>query len=95
MSHLIQLPYIRKGALLIGGNNFIRAGVIEKAGGYNTDLVFYGEDTDTARRVSVFGYVLFVPSLAMKTSARRFKKEGIISTEAKYVYNFFKHIFKK
>jgi GT2 family glycosyltransferase len=94
-SEIVQLPFIKKGAMLIGGNNLIRASVLHKAGGYNTDLTFYGEDTDTAKRVSLHGRVLFVPELIMKTSARRFKKEGIINIEAKYIYNFFKHTFKR
>lgn len=93
-STIVQLPLIRQGAMLIGGNNFIRADVMRRAGGYNTALTFYGEDTDTAKRVSRFGRVAFDPQLVMKTSARRFKAEGIISVETKYIYHFFRHNLK-
>ena len=95
MGHVLQLPFIKKGAVLIGGNNFIRAEIINKAGGYNTDLVFYGEDTDTAKRVSKHGYAVFDPKLTMKTSGRRFRNEGTLSTFARYLFHFVKIIFSK
>ncbi len=88
MNHTIQ--FTKQGAVLIGGNNFIRADVIKKAGGYNTKLVFYGEDTDTAKRVFKYGKVVFDKKLQMKTSARRFKQEGTLKITFKYLYHFFK-----
>ena len=94
-SVFLQLPFIKKGAVLIGGNTFIRAEVLKKAGGYDTSIVFYGEDTDTAKMVSRYGKVLFKPSLTMKTSARRFKNEGTLNIFGKYLYHFFKTIFSK
>lgn len=94
-ARIIQLPGIRKGAVMIGGNNLIRASALEKAGGYNTALAFYGEDTDTAKRVARFGRVVFSNGLAMKTSARRFKAEGILTLELKYLKYFFKTIFER
>jgi glycosyltransferase involved in cell wall biosynthesis len=95
VSYILQLSFIRNGALLIGGNNFIRADVLEKTNGYNTDLTFYGEDSDTAKRVANYGRVIFNPKLVMKTSARRFRNEGVIVIETKYIYHFFKTIFGK
>ena len=92
---VFQLPAVRAGAILIGGNNLIRKSAIEKAGGYNTDLAFYGEDTDTAKRVSAHGTVIFDNRLTMKTSARRFKSEGVLNITGKYIYHFFKTIFSK
>jgi cellulose synthase/poly-beta-1,6-N-acetylglucosamine synthase-like glycosyltransferase len=89
VSKIVQLSFIRQGAILIGGNNFIRKEVTDKMGGYNTALTFYGEDTDTAKRVSKFGYVLFVRSFLMKTSARRFIEEGKIKITVKYLFHFF------
>jgi len=95
MNTLLQIPLVKKGAVLIGGNNFIRVSALEKAGGYNTDLTFYGEDTDTAKRVARFGKVRFIPSLTMKTSARRFKSEGTITIFGKYLYHFAKTIVRR
>jgi glycosyltransferase involved in cell wall biosynthesis len=95
VSKIVQLPFIRQGAILIGGNNFIRKEVTEKMGGYNTSLTFYGEDTDTAKRVSRFGYVLFNRSFLMKTSARRFIEEGKVNITVKYLFHFFKVLLFK
>ena len=93
MSLALQAPGIKKGAVLIGGNNFIRSHVLNKAGGYTTSILFYGEDTDTAKKIAEHGKVVFNPSLHMKTSARRFKSEGTIHLMLKYWYHFFKTIF--
>jgi hypothetical protein len=86
----MQLPFIKQGAILIGGNNFIRAETLKKAGGYDTSILFYGEDTNTAKRVSRFGKVQFVRSVTMRTSARRFQTEGAFSITMKYFFHFFR-----
>ncbi|HVT74845.1 MAG TPA: glycosyltransferase [Candidatus Paceibacterota bacterium] len=90
MSRFLQ--FFDRGAVLIGGNSFIRASALEKTGGYDTSIVFYGEDTDTAKRVARQGRVLFDPRLAQKTSARRFKAEGTMKISALYLFHFFKVI---
>ena len=84
----------RKGGVLIGGNNMIRANILEKAGGFENSSEFYGEDTKTAKSVSKFGKIVFHPNCVMKTSARRFKKEGFLAVSMKYFYHFFKHTVK-
>lgn len=90
-SRIIQR--LGKGAVLIGGNSFIRASALEAVGGYDTSIVFYGEDTDTARRVSRLGRVNFDGRLVQRTSARRFKAEGTAKIFALYVFHFFRVIF--
>ncbi len=94
VSKVVQLSFIKQGAILIGGNNFIRADILKKAGGYNTAITFYGEDTNTAKRVAQHGYVVFDRSLLMKTSARRFESEGKINITVKYLFHFFRMLFK-
>jgi glycosyltransferase involved in cell wall biosynthesis len=93
VSHLLQLPFIKSGAVLIGGNNFIRADILEKANGYDVDIAFYGEDTNTAKRIAPYGKVIFDPQLSMMTSARRFKAEGNLNITFKYLFHFWKTIF--
>ncbi len=93
VSHFLQLSFVKNGAVLIGGNNFIRADILEKAGGYNVDITFYGEDTDTAKRIAPFGMVHFDPHLSIMTSARRFKEEGNVKITFKYLFHFWKTIF--
>jgi glycosyltransferase involved in cell wall biosynthesis/GT2 family glycosyltransferase len=93
MNKIVQI--FKTGAILIGGNSFLRAEALARAGGYNTSIVFYGEDTDTAKRISKQGRVIFDTKLIQKTSARRFKSEGTIKITILYFYHFFKHIFQK
>ncbi len=81
------------GAIMNGGNSFMRASSLEAVGGFNTDIVFYGDDTDTARRLTKVGKVIFSPHLTIKTSARRFKKEGILNLEFKYLISFIMGLF--
>ena len=95
VSFIFQLPFIRLGAIMIGGNNIIRASSLAKAGGYDTSFGFDGEDARTAKMMSAYGKVAFDPSLIMKTSARRFKKEGFFNITYRYWYHFFKAMFWK
>jgi glycosyltransferase involved in cell wall biosynthesis len=85
-SKLFQL--FRIGAVLIGGNNFIRASVLKTVGGYNTAIEFYGEDTDTAKRLMKHGKVAFKSRVVTKTSSRRFVAQGTWETSFLYLFNF-------
>jgi len=80
---------LNSGGAIIGGNVIIRASVFKKAGGYNTAIVFYGDDTDTAQRVSKYGKIIFDRNFIVKSSARRFKNEGIFKVTFLYVFYFF------
>ena len=92
-SKVMQLPAIRAGALMTGGNNLIRSEALNKVGGYNTALTFYGEDTDIAQRIQKIGKVKFLPAFKMRTSGRRLRKEGILKMATRYVINFFWIVF--
>jgi hypothetical protein len=92
VSVILQMSFVKKGAVLIGGNNFIRADILNKAGGYDTSIIFYGEDTNTAKRVAPHGKVVFDPQLSVKTSARRFKEEGSVRITVKYLFHFWRTI---
>lgn len=85
------------GAILIGGNSFMRSETLAKMGGFDTSIQFYGDDTDTARRLSKYGKVVFDKSLDLKSSARRFKNEGVLKIYFLYLSSFFKKtlFFKK
>ena len=85
-----------KVAMLQGGNFILKRSALEKIGGFNTNIKFYGEDTDIARRIKDQGEVKFTFDLPMYTSARRLKKEGMVKMGAKYAVNYFwTLIFKK
>ena len=80
--------FIDRGSIMIGGNNFVRAKALKAIGGYNTSILFYGDDTDTARRISHVGKIRFTGTIVVKTSIRRFRKVGFIRTTWLYVINY-------
>lgn len=84
------------GSILQGGNFVVRRDALEKIGGYDTNISFYGEDTDVARRLSKVGHVKFTFALPALSSGRRLTKEGSITAGFRYAMNivwitFFKH----
>jgi glycosyltransferase involved in cell wall biosynthesis len=87
------LVRIGKQGVMIGGNNLIRGRVLELIGGYNTEILFYGEDTDTAKRVSKQGKIVYNRQFVMKSSGRRFKRHGTLIIFLLYIYHFLKVSF--
>ncbi len=74
--------------MLQGGNFVLRRRALESVGGFDTDIEFYGEDTDIARRISKVGKVKFTFKLPMYTSGRQLKHEGTLRTAFKYATNY-------
>lgn len=74
--------------MIQGGNFILWKGALQRAGGFNTDIDFYGEDTDTAMRLSKVGHVVFDLDMWCYTSARRMNEEGMFRTGLKYVANY-------
>jgi glycosyltransferase involved in cell wall biosynthesis len=96
VSYLLSHFVLRKGGMLQGGNFVLRKSALDKVGGYNTDIDFYGEDTDIARRIQQAGYVKFTFKLPMYSSGRRMVKEGLFATGFRYAMNYmWVLIFKK
>ena len=73
--------------MLQGGNFVIRRDAMIRAGGYDTSITFYGEDTDVAKRLSKVGRVQWTFRLPVYASGRRLKKEGIVRMSIKYTLN--------
>ena len=74
--------------MLQGGNFILRRSALEKIGGYDTSIDFWGEDTDIATRISKVGRVKFTFDFPIYTSARRFKKDGFLVAAWKYFINY-------
>ena len=84
------------GYMILGGNFVARRDALEKMGGFDTNIKFYGEDTDIARRLSEFGKVVFRMDFLVQSSGRRLMKEGIFKTYWVYAVNFVWQVtFKK
>lgn len=85
---LARFIYFFTRYMASGGNFVAKKSALEKIGGFNTKIDFYGEDTDIARRLHEVGKVKFLAEFFMPTSGRRFAKEGTFKTGAKYVANY-------
>lgn len=74
--------------LIVGGNFAIRRDVLEKMGGFDSSIEFYGEDVDIAKRAKKHGKVLFSPRFVMPTSGRRMTKHGFTKMAGIYFANY-------
>jgi len=83
------------GYMTVGGNFAIKKDVLDRMGGFDTAVQFYGEDTNIARRASEHGSVKFSPTLIMYTSNRRMKGQGILKTGWLYAINFLSEVYRK
>ena len=79
--------------MAVGGNFAIKKETLQKMGGFDTTIAFYGEDTNIARRASRFGKVKFKLHVIMNTSGRRFRGQGLWSTAFTYMINFASEAF--
>jgi glycosyltransferase involved in cell wall biosynthesis len=93
--YLVNHYLLKKGAMLQGGNFILRRTALEKIGGFDLGISFYGEDSDIARRIQKEGRVKFTFSLPIYASGRRLKKEGMIKEGLKYAINYLWIIFRK
>jgi glycosyltransferase involved in cell wall biosynthesis len=93
--YVVNRWVLRAGSMVQGGNFVLRRQALEKIGGFNTAISFYGEDTDIARRMSQVGEVKFTFGLKMFSSARRLKHEGIFTMAGRYTINYLWTTFRK
>mgnify|MGYP001609753936 FL=1 len=68
-------------SLAFFANMFIRADILaHELHGFDTSYTFDGDDVETATRLSWVGKVLYAQDMCVKTSARNFKKNGLVCT---------------
>jgi glycosyltransferase involved in cell wall biosynthesis len=77
----------RRSAMLQGGNYVVRRSALDRVGGYDTSISFYGEDIGMASRLVRAGVVRFSFRFPLLTSGRRFRKEGMFATASNYAAN--------
>jgi len=80
------------GFMGIFGNLSVRASSLQKIGGIDTSVEFYGDDTNVTRRLSKVGKVLFTQRFSVYASGRRLSQEGLIHTAWRYALNFFSEV---
>lgn len=77
-------------------NMILRKETLKKMNWFDTSIVFYGDDTDTACRAKEFGKSLFLMHLSIPSSYRRFRWQWIFSTLYLYSRNaLYVVLFKK
>src|ERR1017187_2428998 len=86
---------LRAGSMVQGGNFVLRRDALEKIGGFDTTISFYGEDTDIARRMHQVGSVKYTFDLKMFSSARRLNKEGMLTMAGRYTLNYLWTTFRQ
>lgn len=84
--------YLFVGYMTVGGNFAIKKETLEKMGGFDTSIAFYGEDSDISRRANQFGKVKFSPNFIMPSSGRRIEGEGIFMMMFTYILNYFSQV---
>lgn len=94
-AHFVIRDVLRTGAMVQGGNYIVRREALERAGGYDTNIEFYGEDFDLARRISKHGKVKWTWQFPMHSSGRRLAAEGALMTGLRYGLNNMASTFLK
>jgi glycosyltransferase involved in cell wall biosynthesis len=82
------------GYMAYGANFAVKKSALEKIGGFDENISFYGEDTNLARRLSKVGKVKFVLNFYIYNSARRVKSEGLAKMAIKYTINFVSEVWR-
>jgi glycosyltransferase involved in cell wall biosynthesis len=87
--YLINRFVLRNTSVIQGGNYVVKRSALEKIGGHNTHITFYGDDTDLANRLSKVGKVKFTFRFPIYSSGRRLATEGAFTMGFRYGINYF------
>src|SRR3989344_15219 len=74
-------------ATLLGGNMIIKRYALEKIGGFDTHITFWGDDTLIAKRLRKVGPVYFLRSFRAESSTRRLAGGGMFKLAFLYPIN--------
>lgn len=84
---IAPITYLITRFAISGGNFVVKREALEKIGGIDTSIAFYGDDTNLARRLHKIGTVKFTTRLWCHTSGRRLQK-SFVKTSFRYVLNY-------
>jgi glycosyltransferase involved in cell wall biosynthesis len=87
--HFAPIGNLFTGTLVVGGNFAIRRSVLERMGGFDTSIVFHGDDIDIGVRAARFGTVKLSFALYLDSSGRRYRAAGAFTMVGRYIYNGF------
>jgi glycosyltransferase involved in cell wall biosynthesis len=83
------LTYWITGFMVLGANFIAKREALEKIGGFDTSIAFYGEDTNIALRLSKIGKAKFKMRFFILGSGRRLMDEGLVKTFWRYALNYY------
>ena len=86
--YLMNKFIFRNTSFIQGGTEIVRRDALQKIGGHDVTITFYGDDADLARRLNKVGDVLFSFGFAMRSSGRRLAKEGTFTMAWRYSLNY-------
>jgi len=78
------------GGVCTGGNFAVRRIILDKIEGFNTDVLFYGDEADFLKRAEKHTKMQYLLNLKMPTSSRRYKHQWIFTTGFMYLSHMFK-----
>ena len=79
--------FLRIGGFLLGGNMIIRADALKKIGGFDTHIIYWGDETLLAKRLRKLGSIYFLNSFRARSFTRRLIGSEIISLGILHVFN--------
>ena len=82
------LHVLKLARFIFGGSFAVRQAAMQRIGGFNLALVFYGEDTDLSKRLARQGEIAFLRHPRSLTSARRYVRQGVARTCLLYFLNY-------
>jgi len=85
----VVLDVMNRGGILFGGNMVIQRTALQKIGGIDTSLTYWGDDTFLARQLRGIGRIKFFMDMNVMSSARRYAKAGFFRTTVLYCLNGF------
>lgn len=80
--------YYRAKFAIVGGNFAARRSALERIGGFDTSIAFWGDDTNLARRLRNAGTVKFTMDFYNHSSARRLQGQGFLRAGTHYAINY-------
>lgn len=87
LGYLFTKFILKNSSVVTGGNYVVRKMSLDKIGGHDTDIKFYGDDSDLARRLNKAGNVVFTFGFPIYSSGRRLAAEGVFTMGMRYGIN--------
>jgi GT2 family glycosyltransferase len=78
------------GGVCTGGNFAVRRTILDTIGWFNTDILFYGDESDFLKRAEKHTKMQYMLNLKMPTSSRRYTHQGTFTTWFMYLSHMFK-----